>query len=120
MFGFDPQDWKRARAQVYEVLVDRARMGVPIPYSELASRIDAIHLDLETQKDRTALGWLLGDVSRETHDQRIGMLSALAILKGDKPAPPFFRLGKELGYHFTDQEEFWIGQCNRVIEHYRD
>ena len=106
---------------MHAVLVERASLGLPIAYSDLAHRITAIHLDVGIQKDRTALGWLLGDVSRETHDQRIGMLSALAVLKTENlPAPPFFRLARELGYRFTDREEFWIDQCNRVMEHYRD
>ena len=121
MFGFDPEKWKRARAEVLAVLVERAQMGLPINYSDLANRVSAIHLDIGIQKDRTALGWLLGDVSRETDDQQIGMLSALAVLKAENlPAPPFFRLARELGYRFTDREKFWIGQCRRVMDHYRD
>ncbi len=122
MFGFDPQRWKNARAQVHEVLIGRACIGTPIFYSDLATSITAIHLDMSIQKDRTALGWLLGDVSRETHKQGIGMLSAMAVLKGEKnrPAPPFFRLAKELGYRFTDREKFWVDQCHRIVAHYRD
>ena len=120
MFGFDPQRWKDARAEVHEVLVERARIETPIPYSDLAKRIRAIYLDIGIQKDRTALGWLLGDVSRETHKQGIGMLSALAILKDEMPAPPFFKLARELGYRFTDCERFWVEECRRIIEHYRD
>ena len=120
MFGFDPQGWKDARAEVCEVLVEQARIETPIAYSDLAKRIRAIHLDIGIQKDRTALGWLLGDVSRETYKQGIGMLSAMAVLKGEMPAPPFFKLARELGYRFTDCEKFWVEECRRIIEHYRD
>ena len=122
MFGFEPQSWQDARTQVHDVLVGRARIGKPIFYSDLAKSITAIHLDMSIQKDRTALGSLLGDVSRETHEQGIGMLSAMAVLKGEKnwPAMPFFRLARELGYRFTDREVFWVDQCHQIAGHYRD
>lgn len=120
MFGFDPQQWKRAREQVYAVLVERARGSAPINYSALANRISAIRLDMGVQKDRTAFGWLLGDISRETHRNCIGMLSAMAVLKEDNlPALPFFRLARELGYRFADREKFWVEECRRVTEQYR-
>ena len=119
MFGFDTRQWKCARAQVYEALAQQARMGAPIRYSDLTDKITAIRLDMNIQKDRTALGWLLGDVSRETHRHGIGMLSAMAILKEENlPARPFFRLATELEYRFTDPVEFWLQQCQRVKEHY--
>ena len=105
---------------MYEVLVEKARAGVPISYSDLAKQISAIHLDMGTEKDRAALGRLLGDISRETHEQRIGMLSALAVLKDEnEPASAFYKLARELGYRFTDRKIFWAMEYQRVTEHYR-
>ena len=120
MFGFDPRQWERARAQVHEVLVARAREGEHITYSDLVKRISAISLNMNIEKDRTALGRLLGDVSTQTHQERIGMLSVMAILKNENmPAPGFFKLAKELGHCFTDWQKFWVEESRRVIAHYR-
>ena len=124
MFGFDPRQWDRARAQVCEVLVAQARLGEYISYSELVSRISAIHLDLDTEKDRASLGRLLGDVSEKTHAQSIGMLSAMAVLKeagsplSPGPGSGFYELAKTLGYRFTDRRLFWAEQFQRVTTHY--
>ena len=120
MFGFDPRQWERARAQVHEVLVARAREGEPITYSDLVERIGTIALDMNMEKDRAALGRLLGDVSMQTHKERVGMLSVMAILKNENmPAPGFFKLAKELGHCFTDREKFWVEEYRRVTAHYR-
>ena len=120
MFGFDSQNWQRARQQVFEVLVDQARRCELISYSDLVEQIDAIDLEMSSDKDRGALGWLLGDVSRETDETGIGMLSAMAVLKDrNVPAFGFYDLARQLGYEFDDPELFWANQYEQVIEHYR-
>ena len=105
-------------------LVAQARIGEYVTYSDLVSRISAIHLDLDTEKDRAALGRLLGDVSEKTHARNIGMLSAMAVLKdaasplSPGPGSGFYELAKTLGYRFTDRRLFWAEQFKRVTEHY--
>ena len=119
MYGFDSQQWQVARDQVYQVLVQQARTYTPITYSDLVERIHAITLDLGTDRDRGALGWLLGDVSTESHEQGIGMLSAIAVLKDSRmPAFGFYELAINLGYEFDDQGIFWGEQFEKVTAYY--
>ena len=56
MFGFNSQQWHCARNQVFEVIVDQAKRCELISYSDLVSQIDAIDLDMGSDKDRGALG----------------------------------------------------------------
>ena len=119
MYGFDSQQLQIARDQVYQILVQQARTYTPITYSDLVERINAITLDLGSDKDRGALGWLLGDVSRDSHEQGIGMLSAIAVLKDSgMPAYGFYELAIDLGYEFDDHGIFWGEQFEKVTAHY--
>ena len=89
-------------------------------YSDLAAQINAIHLDLGTEKDRAALGRLLGEISKETNGEGKGMLSAVVVSKDSyMPTYGFFNLAKELGYEVGDRTEFWIGQYNKVVAAWR-
>ena len=120
MFGFDPQSWELAKTQVYDLLVERARACELIYYSDLVERIDAIHLDMVQDKDRGALGWLLGDAARRSHEEGVGMLSAMAVLREHRvPSFGFYDLAVELGYEFSDREIFWGQQYEAITEHYR-
>ena len=89
-------------------------------YSDLVAQINAIHLDLGTEKDRAALGRLLGEISKESDEEGKGMLSALAVSKDAyMPTYGFFNLAKELGYEIGDRTEFWIAQYNKVVTAWR-
>ncbi|MYA59346.1 MAG: hypothetical protein F4X40_02150 [Chloroflexi bacterium] len=119
MFGYDSQSWKLAETQVYELLVKQARACERITYSDLVQQIDAIGLDMGTDKDRAALGWLLGSASVRSHEERAVMVSAMAVLSGSRlPSSGFYDLAVELGYEFSDREIFWGQQYEAVIEHY--
>ena len=120
VFGFEINRWALAREQTREALIRSARAEQPVYYSDLAVQINAIRLDLGTEKDRAALGRLLGEISKETDEEGKGMLSAMAISKdGSMPTYGFFNLAKELGYEVGDKTEFWIGQYNKVIASWR-
>ncbi len=119
MFGFDPDQWDAARSQACHALVQRALSGETIFYSELTPKITAIHLVTGGDKDRAALGKMLGQISRRTHAQGIGMLSAFVVLKEtNRPANRFFALAKELGYRFDDRDKFWLQQMTELTNHY--
>ncbi len=120
VFGFEISRWELAREQTREALIRSARAERPVYYSDLAAQIDAIRLDLGTEKDRATLGRLLGEISKETDEEGKGMLSAMAVSKDVyMPTYGFFNLAKELGYEVGDKTEFWIGQYNKVIASWR-
>ena len=101
-------------------MIRSARAEQPVYYSDLAAQISAIRLDLGTEKDRAALGRLLGEISKETDEEGKGMLSAMAVSKDAfMPTYGFFNLAKELGYEVDDKTEFWIEQYNKVIASWR-
>lgn len=120
IFGFKTDHWDMAREQAREALIRSARAESPVYYSDLTAQINAIHLDLDTEKDRAALGRLLGEISTESDAEGKGMLSALAVSKDAyTPTYGFFNLAKELGYDVDDKTEFWIAQYNKVITTWR-
>ena len=119
-FGFNADVWVLARKQAREALIRSARAEQPVFYSDLTEQIDAIRFDLGSEKDRAALGRLLGEISKETDEQGKGMLSALAVSKDTyRPSYGFFNLAKEMGYEVVDKTEFWIAQYNKVIASWR-
>ncbi len=120
VFGFDADRWNMARDQAREALIRSARTEQPLYYSDLVAKINAINLDLGTEKDRAALGRLLGEISKETDEAGKGMLSAMAVSKDAfRPTYGFFNLATELGYEVGDKTEFWIEQYKKVIESWR-
>ena len=120
IFGFERDCWERAKEQMQDALICNAREEQPIYYSDLVAKVDAIQLDLGTDKDRGALGRLLGEISKETDGEGKGMLSAVAVSKDAyMPTYGFFNLAKELGYEVGDKTEFWIGQYNKVVAAWR-
>lgn len=59
---------------------------------------------------------MLGEVSTEQDGLGKGMLSVLVVHKtGDmEPGEGFFKLAVDLGKNFTDRQQFWIEELNRV------
>lgn len=120
VFGFELEHWNLARGQARNALIASARNEEPIYYSDLVAKINAIQLDLGTDKDRAALGRLLGEISTQTDEEGKGMLSAVAVSKDSyMPTYGFFNLARELGYQVEDRTEFWIEQYNKVIATWR-
>ena len=121
IYNFDRERWEMAREQVKRILVRCARSYELIWYSDLVAEIDAIELDLGTDKDRAALGHLLGEISQDTDAEGIGLLSAMAVGKSEgMPTEGFFNLAKQLGHSFNDRGIFGGEQYDRVTKHYRN
>ena len=118
-FGFPQEDWNRALQQTRILLLDTARRNGIIYYSDIVDGIDAIQLSMNLDKDRGALGELLGKISRQTNTDGIGMLSAVAVSKTtNRPTDSFFELARMLGYDIDDRDAFWIEQYRKVTSHY--
>jgi hypothetical protein len=123
-FGFDDRDFDRAIAQADAILAGVARRLGRITYTELAEQITALSLDMHAgNRDRAAIGEIIGDVSRKDHEDGRGLRSVL-VVSGDKhgafePNEGFFVFAKELGYDVTDRPKFLIGQYRRVYRDWR-
>ena len=83
-------DWKLAIQETTEILVARAKLRGMIPYSDLAKKITAIHIEAHDPR----LFKLLGEISTNEDAQGRGMLSVIVVHKqGDmQPGPGFFEL----------------------------
>ena len=110
--GFSQGEWDTAKAEIKEILIDRAKVRGMIPYSDLVARVRAIDLEAHDQR----LFAILGEVSTEEAHAGRGMLSALVVHKdGDmKPGPGFFDLAKSLGRNTSDVLECWVDELRKV------
>lgn len=111
--GFDPEVWERAREESRQILIQCAREGRTIAYSELAEKLNIQHRSTE-------LAMMLDCISRSENKAGRGMLSVLVIRKDIRiSGPGFFKLAKCLGREFDDKRKFWNGEAERVIGSWR-
>jgi hypothetical protein len=113
-YGFSHEIWNRAKEEIKELLIDRARMPnmIPIPYSELVNQIQTIQFEAHDVR----LFVMLGEISSEEAAAGRGMLSALVVHKtGDmQPGPGFFELAQRLGLDTSDILRCWVEEFNKV------
>jgi len=89
--------------QIYERLIEVARCGELITYSEIAPLAD---LNLESAGDRKKISDILGEISTYEHKNNRPMLSAIVVLKDvGYPGEGFFTLARDLGLHHRHGEE---------------
>lgn len=113
-YGHDLSAWEAAREEARQILVECARQGEAIAYSELVGEMKTIRLE----PDSNALAGMLGQISAAEYDSGRGMLTVLVIHKGGDmmPGRGFFELAEELGEVFDDDDELWITQFKKVID----
>jgi hypothetical protein len=111
-FGYPEAQWTRAKTEAKQVLIERARVGGLIPYSDLVQYIHAIAIEAHDPR----LFNLLGQISVEEDEAGRGMLSVIVVHKvGDQqPGPGFFELAKQLSRDTSDTDACWIQELNRV------
>ncbi len=111
-YGYKAEDWEAAKEEMRQILVERACLRGMIPYSDLASRIEAIRME----PDSFALAHMLGEISQEEDAAGRGMLSVIVVHKiGDmQPGPGFFQLAKKLGRDLSDKTTCWVEELHRV------
>lgn len=112
-FGFSDEEWAMAKAQAKGILIERARAGKTIPYSDLAEGITAIDLKAHDMR----LNRLLGEISAEEDAAGRGMLSVIVVHKfGDmQPGPGFFEYAGDLGRDTSDIILCWISELKKVF-----
>lgn len=115
-YGYPPDLWSRAKQEMRQIIIERAKIRGRIPYSELVAGVQAIQLDPESY----ALAAMLGEISTQEAAAGRGMLSAIVVHKyGDmQPGPGFFELAKELGRDTSDILKCWVGEFNKVHDYW--
>lgn len=111
-YGYDAQDWQKAKQEMREILILRAKARGTIPYSELVDLIEAIRIE----PNSSALAAMLGEISTEEDSAGRGMLSVIVVHKGGdmQPGPGFFDLAKTLKRKTSDILACWIAELNTV------
>ena len=109
-------DWKLAKEEVTNILIERAKVRGMIPYSELVSKIATIQFEAYDPR----LFKLLGEVSSDEDSKGRGMLSVIVVHKhGDmQPGPGFFELAKQLGRNTNDILDCWVKELKKVHAHW--
>lgn len=111
-FGFSDKQWRAAKNEAKQILIERAKVRGMIPYSELVQRIKSISLEAHDQR----LFHLIGEIFSEEDAAGRGMLSVIVVHKnGDmQPGPGFFELAEELGRDTSDILECWVKELHKV------
>ncbi len=111
-YGFSESQWNRAKEEMKQILIDRARVIGMIPYSELVGNLTTIKLEPESY----ALAKMLGEISTEEDKAGRGMLTVIVVHKtGDmQPGPGFFELAQRLGRDTSDILKCWVDELKGV------
>ncbi len=111
-YGYSIADWNKAKEEMRQVLIERAKVRGMIPYSELASKIRTIQIKPQSY----ALAAMYGEISSEEDADGRGMLTVIVVHKsGDmQPGPGFFELAKGLGRDTSDILKCWVDELKKV------
>lgn len=127
MYGRSDDEWDQIVADTVAFLQDQARLRRVVSYSDVNSalaRRGHIAFDFANERDREAVGAILGDVSRRTVVDSNVMLSAIvAYIDRNDAGPGFYKLAMALGLLANtatadDKLEFWTVQVGRVHDRY--
>jgi hypothetical protein len=99
-----------------QILGERAKKGLTIPYTDLVADIKAINLP----RNSPAFWDMLGEISEAEDAAGRGMLSVIVVHKvGDmQPGTGFFQLAKKLKRDTSDILVCWIDELKRVHGHW--
>jgi hypothetical protein len=116
-FGYAELSWTSAKTETRKVLIQRAKSGKDICYSDLVTHISTITFEPHDIR----LFHLLGEISTEEHASHCPLLSVMVVHKtGDRqPGPGFFEMASQLGYDVTDSVTFWIQERQRVVSYWQ-
>ncbi|WP_051545793.1 hypothetical protein [Mycobacterium asiaticum] len=82
-FGRTEEDWEELLAQATDFLKEQARLGRLTSYSEvnwaIARRSGLPAFDFALERDRDAMGAILGDISQENLTECGAMLSSIVV-----------------------------------------
>lgn len=128
MFGRSDDEWDALLDSAIIVLKGHASRRQMTSYGELNAELvrqtGQPAFDFSTERDRTAMGKLLGQVVNRTRDESRGMLSAIvAYIDRNDAGPGFYKLAVQLGLlpqsaTADDKLAFWSEQVARVHNYY--
>jgi len=110
--GYNADDWEKAKEEMRQILVERAKKRQTIPYTDLVAGIKAV----EVERDSPAFWDMLGEISTAEDAAGRGMLTVIVVHgKGDTlPGAGFFKLARKLGRDVSDERAFWEEEMKRV------
>jgi len=128
VFGRSDDEWDLLLDNAITVLKEEAGRRGMTSYSklstELVRRTGQPAFDFSLERDRAAMGRLLGQVVEQTRAENGGMLSAIVTyIDGTDPGPGFFKLATHLGLlppspTKEDKLTFWSQQVARLHDYY--
>lgn len=127
MYGRSDDEWDRTVNDAVDFLTVQARLKRTVSYSDLNSALAKaghVPFDFGLERDRAAMGMVLGDAVRRTIDDSGAMLSAIVSYIGQNdPGPGFYRYAADLGLPpntatADDKLVFWARQVKAVHECY--
>ena len=109
---YKAEDWEKAKEEMRQILVERAKNGQTIPYTDLVAQIKAIDLP----PNSPAFWDMLGEISTAEDAAGRGMLTVIVVhAKGDTlPGAGFFKLARKLGRDVSDKRAFCMEELGRV------
>ncbi len=110
---YKAEDWAAAKEEMRQILVERAKNGLTIPYTDVVAQIKAIDLP----PNSPAFWEMLGEISTAEDAAGRGMLTVLVVhAKGDTlPGAGFFKLARKLGRDVSDKRAFCMQELERVF-----
>lgn len=127
-FGRTADDWDALVAEATAFLEDQARLSRLTSYSDvnsaIARRSGLPAFDFSLDRDRAAMGALLGDISQEKIGDGQSLLSAIVVyIDRNDAGTGFYRLAQHLGLLSTtatadDKLRFWSDQVKQVHARY--
>lgn len=127
MFGRSDDEWDRMVDDAVAFLSEQARLARVVTYSDLNSalaRRGHLPFDFATERDRTAVGEILGVATQRALDDSKTMLSAIVVyIDRNEAGPGFYKLATGLGLlpntaTVDDKLAFWTAQVRAVHERY--
>ena len=111
-YGYDMVDWRAAKEEMRQALIERAKVRGMIPYSDLVAQVTTITLEPESY----ALAAMLDEISTAEDEAGRGLLTVIVVHKiGDmQPGPGFFELAKRLGRDTSDVLRCWVDELHTV------
>lgn len=113
--GFTGVQWRTAKKQAREVLMEKAKQRSTIKYWELVKLISSMPFEPHDSE----LGDLLREISTEEDTAGRGMLTAVVVRKrGGLPARGFFHLAESFGRDVFNKRQFWLEEIGKVYDYW--
>ncbi len=105
--------WSAIKAEMREVLVEMARRGQIVTYSELCALLKTAYIHYHSPM----LVKLLTEIGTTEAAAGRPMLPALVVAKGSRmPGPGFFKI--DSGEEIADPQAYWQEQLDKVFEYW--